>query len=114
MTWAVLLMRHDLGRVCRVQAKPLRSRVAGLDLAAAGPRDGSYEEDGGGRVGGIENPRASGHRRAISLGDEGSLTVTHGSAAPQVRPCTGPNGINSQADTGKCSRPRSSGSRMER
>jgi hypothetical protein len=44
-------------------------------------------------------PRSSCHYRAINPGNEGSLTVTHGHPAPQVRPHNSPNRTDSQADS---------------
>jgi hypothetical protein len=43
--------------------------------------------------------RLSCHSRAISPGNTGPRTVTHGSRGPQVRPYTGLNDANSQADS---------------
>jgi len=39
-------LHHDLGRVHRVKAKPLRGRFATPDTAAKAKGDGSYENDG--------------------------------------------------------------------
>jgi hypothetical protein len=43
--------------------------------------------------------KSSGHQRAISTGEKGSLTVTHGQPASQVRPRRGPDCTDSQPDS---------------
>jgi len=57
---------HDLGRVLRVKAKPMRGRFASLDTSAMA-RAGSYEEDGGGTGHDGRPDAAVLVRRAISV-----------------------------------------------
>jgi hypothetical protein len=78
-----------LGRVRRVNDKPLRGRFASLDTAATARGMAAIEEDGGGAGHGWAqaSPESPGHYRAINPGEERSLAATRGPTDPQARPC---------------------------
>ena len=86
---AVMLMSASsslldgLGRVRRVKAKPLTRSLREPGHGGHGPRDGSYEEDGGGAgtTAGYAQagPKPPCNEPAISQGDERPLTAIPGS-----------------------------------
>src|ERR1022692_2874137 len=95
-----LLATDDLGRVLRVQAKPLCGRFASLDTAT--PAKGGQLRGGRGRSrtrSGYERRTSAQGRRAISVGDEGSTTATRDHQSCQLSAPNRRNRSASQADS---------------